>query len=172
MKTFLKLCEQRASVRSFSPQTPPSTAIEYICECVRLAPSAVNRQPWRLFYVTHHAVLEQLRGTYDRAWFATVPAVFVLCKEENTQWVRPADGHPHGDIDLAIATEHLCLAATEQGLGTCWVCNFDVESCRTALQLDDTITPVAMIPIGFPAKEFSDAGRRRKSLEEIMTHLS
>lgn len=165
---LLNLCQSRASVRAYLPQLPKTEAIEYICECVRLAPSAVNRQPWRIFYVTAQPLLEKLRATYPREWFATAPAVFVLCKDEEAQWVRPQDHRPHGDIDLAIATEHLCLAATEQGLGTCWVCNFDVEACRQALESDARFTPVAMIPIGYAAPEHNDKGRHRKAMEDIL----
>lgn len=96
---LLNLCQSRASVRAYLPQLPKTEAIEYICECVRLAPSAVNRQPWRIFYVTAQPLLEKLRATYPREWFATAPAVFVLCKDEEAQWVRPQDHRPHGDID-------------------------------------------------------------------------
>lgn len=165
---LLNLCKSRASVRAYLPELPAKEAIEYISECVRLAPSAVNKQPWRIFYVTSQPLLEKLRATYPRTWFATAPAVFVFCKDEEAQWVRPHDGHPHGDIDIAIATEHLCLAATEQGLGTCWVCHFDVAACREALELDARFTPVVMVPIGYAAPEHEDKGRNRKAMEEIL----
>lgn len=91
----------------------------------------------------------------------------MLCKDEAAQWVRPQDEHPHGDIDLAIATEHLCLAAAEKGLGTCWVCNFDVEACRKILGLSEPWKPVAMVPIGHAAPE-NTKGRQRKAMEEIL----
>ena len=66
------------------------------------------------------------------------------------EWVR-GDGKHHGDIDVAIAVEHLCLAAAEQGLGTCWVCNFDVERCKRVLSLAANEEPTVLIPIGYPA---------------------
>lgn len=171
MKVFLELCRERASVRAFAPERPTASVIDYIVECVRLAPSAVNKQPWRLFYVTRPELLVQLQTTYDRAWFATAPAVFVVCKDEREQWVRPSDECPHGDIDIAIATEHLCLAAAEKGLGTCWVCNFDVEACRKILGLNKEVTPVVMVPIGRADEAFVDHGRRRKETKEILTCL-
>lgn len=127
-------------------------------------PSALH-----VFLVKSPELLAKLHVAYLRDWFATAPAVFVLCKDEVLQWVRPGDSHPHGDIDLAIATEHLCLAAAEQGLGTCWVCNFDIPLCREALGLGETLTPVAMVPVGYPSADFTDTGRRRKRMEEILT---
>ena len=78
------------------------------------------------------------------------------------------DEKNHADIDVAIAVEHICLAAAEQGLGSCWVCNFDVELLRKGLHLASDEYPVALIPIGYgndtPAKP-----KQRKAKNEIVT---
>ena len=167
---LLSLISRRASVRAYAPQLPEAADIDYVEQCTLLAPSACNRQPWRFVYVTSPDLLAPLHEAYPRPWMATAPAVYVCLKDESAQWVRPADQHPHGDIDLAIAIEHLCLAATERGLGTCWVCNFDVEAVRQLLDLPAQWTPVALIPIGYPAPEFVDAGRKRKNADEVFSH--
>lgn len=171
MSNFLSLCQKRASVRDYVPTLPSAEAVARIKEAVRLAPSACNKQPWRFFYVTQPDVLAQLCATYPRPWLATAPALFVAVKNVKENWVRPADHHAHGDIDLAIAVEHLCLAAAEEGLGTCWVCNFDTQACAEILNLGANWQPVAMTPIGFPGEKHQDAGRKRKSLEEVFVDL-
>lgn len=171
MNHLLSLTERRASVRSFAPALPSADDIAYIERCTLLAPSACNRQPWRFLYVTSPELLDKLRTTYPRSWFATAPAVYLCLKDENNEWVRPHDNHPHGDIDLAIAIEHLCLAAAERGLGTCWVCHFDVEAARELFQLEAGWHPVALIPIGHPAADFEDKGRQRKQRDEVFVHL-
>ena len=57
--------------------------------------------------------------------------MYIICmKNPEENWIRKDDEKPHGDIDLAIAIEHLCLAATERNLGTCWVCNYDVAKIK------------------------------------------
>lgn len=172
MKDFLSLCQLRASVRDYSSTLPNAEAIARVKEAVRLAPSAVNRQPWRFFYVTNPELLSRLCATYPRPWLETAPALFVAVKNVQDNWVRPSDNHPHGDIDLAIAVEHLCLAAAEEGLGTCWVCNFDVQACADILDLSADWQPVAMIPIGYPGDRHHDAGRKRKAAEEIFEDLA
>lgn len=171
MSHFLSLCQKRASVRDYLPTPPSAEAVARIKEAVRLAPSACNKQPWRFFYVTQPDVLAQLCTTYPRPWLATAPALFVAVKNVKENWVRPADQHAHGDIDLAIAVEHLCLAAAEEGLGTCWVCNFDTQACAEILNLGANWQPVAMTPIGFPGEKHQDAGRKRKPVEEIFVDL-
>ena len=61
-----------------------------------------------------------------------------------------SDRKDHMDIDVAIATEHISLAAAEQGLGSCWVCNFDTDLCRKHFNLPDTIEPAVILTIGYP----------------------
>ena len=81
------------------------------------------------------------------------------------EWVR-GDGKHHGDIDIAIAVEHLCLAATEQSLGTCWVCNFDAELCKSLFGLSENEEPAVLIPLGYPADAPKD--KNRKAIHEIV----
>ena len=74
----------------------------------------------------------------------------------------------HADIDAAIATEHICLAATEMGLGSCWVCNFDLDLLRTNFQLPAEKYPVAIIPLGYIAEQ-PERFSTRKERGEIVT---
>lgn len=161
---FLDLVERRYSCRSYKSEAVEADKLSYVMECVRQSPSAVNRQPWRFRVVSGEAERQQLRQCYGREWFASAPLYVIASVLTDEQWVR-ADGKPHGDIDVAIAVEHLCLAAAEQGLGTCWVCNFDVELCKRLLGLPAGEEPVVLIPIGYPADAAKE--KKRKPLDEI-----
>lgn len=161
---FLDLVKSRYSCRAYTPRRVEAEKLTYVMECVRLAPSAVNKQPWRFHIVTDDKRLEELRKCYNRDWFKTAPACIIASVLHDEEWVR-ADGKRHGDIDIAIAVEHLCLAATEQGLGTCWVCNFDAELCRELFELPQDEEPAVLIPIGYPADELRE--KKRKTTEEI-----
>ena len=104
---------------------------------------------------------------YNRPWIATAPVYIVAVGMHNQAWHRPCDGKDHADIDVAIAVEHICLAASALGLGSCWVCNFEASELHRLLQLGSDEEPVAIIPVGYPAD--ADAPRRgRKSLDEIV----
>lgn len=164
---FLALVKQRHSVRNYESRAVEKEKLEYVMECVRMAPSAVNFQPWKFAVVTDESLLSQLKKAYPREWMANVPCLIVACVNHEESWHRKSDGKDHADIDVAIAVEHLCLAATEQGLGTCWVCNFDVPLCREALQLPAHIEPAVLIPVGYAAEQEVSA-KKRKSLEEIL----
>ena len=89
----------------------------------------------------------------------------MACANHEESWHRKSDDKDHSDIDVAIAVEHLCLAATEQGLASCWVCNFDVTLCREVLSLPSEVEPVVFVPIGYAEDEASE--KKRKSIDEI-----
>lgn len=166
---FLELSGNRYSCRAYQSRAVEPEKLDYILQCVRLAPSAVNRQPWRFHIITSADKRLKLQECYNREWFRSAPLYLIASVMHDEEWVR-ADGKRHGDIDIAIAVEHLCLAATEQGLGTCWVCNFDVEACRTLFHLPENEEPAVLIPLGYPADERKE--KVRKSLEEITTTTS
>lgn len=164
---FLELVKNRYSVRSYQPRDVEPEKLVYLLECARLAPSACNRQPWRLMVVRDVARRKAVCEAAARfVWMKEAPLLLVVCVDESEAWVRGADGRNHADVDAAIVTEHLVLAAAEQGLGSCWVCAFDPSKCRAALGIEEPLRPVAILPIGYPADEHQS--RPRKSREEIV----
>lgn len=169
--TFKELSETRYSVRSYTNEAVSKQQVDYIMECARLAPSAVNFQPWHFYVVSGDEKRLAMQDCYSREWFKTAPMYVVCCIRKDEAWVRKSDGKPHGDIDIAIAAEHICLAAAEQGLGSCWVCNFDVEMCRSVLSLPENEEPAVIIPIGHIAPDSAVAPKQRKALDEIVTTL-
>ena len=160
---FLELAKSRYSCRNYDSKAIEPEKLEYVMECVRMAPSAVNRQPWRFRLVTGDD-LKKLCTTYRREWLQTAPACIIASVLHDEAWTR-FDGKAHGNIDIAIAVEHLCLAAAEQGLGTCWVCNFDAALCKELFSLGDNEEAAVLIPIGYPAD--SPKEKSRKPLNEI-----
>jgi nitroreductase len=159
-----KIIENRYSCRDYTSEAVSDEQLEYIKECVRLAPSAVNKQPWRFRIIKSEEGKRKLRECYDREWFATAPMYIIASVLHDQEWVRK-DGKSHGNIDISIAVEHLCLAATEQGLATCWVCNFDAEKCQQIFDFAENEEPAVLIPIGYAADELKE--KKRKDMAEI-----
>lgn len=164
---FLELVKARHSVRSYVERPIEQSKLDYILECVRLTPSAVNFQPWKFAVVTEKNLLDAVKSTYPREWIKTAPCIIVACGNHDAAWHRKLDDKDHTDVDVAIAVEHLCLAATEQGLGSCWVCNFDVPRCREILGLSENWEPIALIPLGY-ADSQNIPEKTRKPLQDIL----
>ena len=167
--SFLNLVKARYSVRSYTDQPVEQEKLDYLMECVRLAPSAVNFQPWLFYIVESDEAKAKLQQCYKREWFTTAPLYIIACADHTQSWKRRHEGKDHADVDISIAVEHLCLAATEQGLGTCWVCAFDAALCKSLFNIPEHIEPIALIPLGYPADEAKE--KIRKGMDEIVKKL-
>lgn len=141
---FLELVTKRCSIRRFASTPVEIEKIEYILEAARLSPSAVNFQPWTFVVVQQEEGKQKLHDCYSREWFKSAPLYIIVCGHHDQSWKRGSDGKDFLDVDAAIAAEHICLAATELGLGTCWVCNFNAELCHRQFGLPDTTEPIAI----------------------------
>ena len=162
---FQELIKARRSVRSFSSLPVEDDKILKILEAARLSPSAANKQP-RHFIVLKTTLKKTAIGrSYPREWFYSAPVVIVACGDRSGAWIR-ADGKNYSDVDVAIAFDHLTLAAAELGLGTCWIGACDAKIIKEVLQLPDNIEPVAMTPVGYPAD--TPMPKSRKNLDEIV----
>ena len=167
---FLQLAKQRFSVRNFKPDPVSEKDLNYVLEAGRIAPSAVNYQPWQFIVIKEKENLEGVYKLYHREWFNTAPVVIILIADHNQSWKRASDRKDHADIDVAIAADHITLAAADKGLGTCWVCNFDKQKIIEYFNLPAHLEPVVILPLGYPVEK-ADTERhsgKRKSLKEII----
>ena len=167
--TFRDLAEARFSLRNYDSRPVEQEKIDCLLDCVRVAPSAVNFQPCVFYVVTDQVLLAQLQDCYNRDWFKTAPMCIVACGNHQQAWHRKLDGKDHTDIDVAIAVDHLTLAAVDMGLGSCWICNFDAQKCAQVLDLLEGVEPIAMVPIGYAATDERPL-KKRKSHDELFVY--
>jgi nitroreductase len=167
---FEKLTSTRYSVRKYSSKKVEDEKLETVLEAARKAPTAVNFQPFRLYVVREEKMRQQIIECYHRSWFASAPVIIVAVGLHDSAWKRGGDNKDHTDIDLAIAIDHLTLQATDLGLGTCWVCNFDTEKCRQSLKLRPSEEPIALIPLGYPDTDEIPV-KKRKGLDELVVWI-
>lgn len=163
-----EIIQLRRSVRKFKDQSIDKEVIGEIIESARLAPSAVNFQPWKFYICRSEEAKKIMRQSYPREWFNSAPLYILACGDHQQSWKRPCDGKDHLDIDIAIAVEHMVLKITELGLGTCWVCNFNPQTVKEGLQLIENEEPIVLLPVGYPENVDPDPrNKKRKSPEEI-----
>jgi nitroreductase len=140
----------RKSVRAYLDKPVEDEKINLVMEAARLAPSASNKQEWRFVIVREPETRKKLAEKAGRqAFVAEAPVVIAACAE--------TDGHvmPCGQlsypIDVAIALDHISLAAVELGLGTCWIGLFDEKLVKEALGIPEEIRVVELMTFGYPA---------------------
>jgi nitroreductase len=166
---FIELAKTRFSARKYNSDRVDEHKLKQILEAARVAPSAVNYQPWHFIVLTDEQQRLAVCSTYNGQWIKSAPVIIAACGDHSESWKR-GDGKDHLDIDVTIAVDHITLAAAELGLATCWVCAFDAEKCKRILDLPVSFEVVALIPLGYPVVK-GDTERfdtARKKLEEIV----
>jgi len=150
----------RRSIRKFRPKPIPDEKLEMILEAGRLAPSAGNRQPWRFVLVKDPDGKKILARAADNQMFIADASVIVVAlgdPEASPRWFRQ---------DPMIAVEHMVLAATALGYGTCWIGAFNEKEVKRILRIPEGLKVIALLPIGFPDE--APAPKERKPLKEIV----
>jgi nitroreductase len=165
---FSELIQQRYSVRAYRPLPVEDEKLQRILEAARLAPTAANRQAFQII-VIHTAGREaELKRIYKADFFTQAPIILGAIGVPAKNWIR-RDQRNYNDLDVGIVMDHLVLAATNQGLGTCWIGAFDPDEARKVLGLPAEVEPIAFTPLGYAADQ-GPAKKQRKPLSELVRY--
>jgi len=160
--------KHRFSVRNYQDKEIPPDVLLDILETARLSPSAKNRQEWQFIVVTDKAKKEQLSEVANGQKFVAQAAAVIAGVATEPGYVMTC-GIPASHIDVAIAMEHIALAAVAYGLGTCWIGSFYQDRALRVLSLPEEWAVIALMPIGYPALQAPE--KRRKPLEDIVRFI-
>jgi len=160
--------KRRKSTRAYSQTPIQKEKIKRILESARLAPSAMNAQPWYFIVVTDEEKRNKISRSGRFAGFLKEsPVVIVGCgdREVSPKW------HV---VDVTIALQNMVLTATEEDLGTCWIGSFDEGLVRKILKIPERFKIVALLALGYPRKKLDLMAKivhfvhRKKSLDKIV----
>jgi nitroreductase len=149
----------RRSIRRYKPEPIAEIQLGKILEAARLAPSAGNHQPWRFVVVQDENRKELVAGVADGHTFlrdAGAIVVAVADPETSREWCEK---------DTMIALEHMVLAATALGYGTCWIGSFNEDELKHLLKIPRKTKIVALLPVGIPNEKPNP--QPRKDFHEI-----
>lgn len=153
---FMQIVKQRCSVRSYTGQKVEQEKLDYILEAAHAAPTAANLQPVRLIVVQSREGLDKL-GKGANLYGA--PLAVIVCADHDKAWIRPFDQKQTGDIDASILTDHMMLAAAEQGIGSVWICYFKPDVISREFRLPSHLEPVNILAMGYSAEGAADTSR-------------
>jgi len=161
----------RRSVREYSGRPLPDDVMQRMRNALRFAPSACNLQPWRFLFVLDEKLRRDLaQAANGQHWMADAPAIVVACGLPGEAYKKMGGAGNSVDVDVAIAVDHLTLAAVAEGLGTCWIGAFHEGDVKRLLGIPDDAKVVALMPLGSPARpELNHAldNSRRKADEDV-----
>ena len=170
----LEAIRTRRSVRSYAADKPVGAAVlERMRQALRLAPSACNIQPWHFIFVADAGLRRDVaEAANGQKWMAEAPITVVGCGLPEQAYKRMGGYGNSVDVDVAIALDHLTLAAVAEGLGTCWIGAFDEAKVKGLLSIPEQVKVVGMTPLGYPSSDnlnHSVAPGQRKGEAEIFS---
>jgi len=158
----------RKSVRSYLDRPVEPDKLARVLEAGRLAPSARNAQEWRFVVVTDSGLRRRLATEASTQGFmAEAPVIIAACAETDGRVMRC--GQQAYPIDVAIAIDHLTLAAMAEGLGTCWIGSFDAGKVRQLLGIPEQVQVVELLLLGYPSDP-APTPKSRLPLEQIVRY--
>lgn len=155
---FLDIAKSRYSVRSYNGTKVEEEKLNLILEAAHVAPTAANQQPVRLIVVQEEEGLAKI-GKAANLYHA--PLAIIVCSDHSKAWTRPFDNKKTVDIDASIVTDHMMLAATEQGLGSVWICYFKPDVIRDEFHLPAHLEPINILAIGYSDEQPASPERHK-----------
>ena len=164
---LLQLMEERYSLRAYDARPVEEEKLQRVLEAGRIAPTAKNMQPWKVYVVEKEKDLALLRSLTPCAFDA--PVVLMFCGIEAESAHSGFDGHSWDQMDTTIVMTHMMLEAQAQGLGTCIVGWFDSEAVQKAFQLPEEEHLWCLLPMGYPAADAKPGPQhdRRKEMSQL-----
>jgi nitroreductase len=162
---LMDVIRARRSIRKYKPDPVPHEDIEYALEAARLAPSWANTQCWHFIVVTDEKAKKEI-ADQSMPWCAKSPVVIVACADPEKPGAK--GDIPNYIMDIGIVVEHLILAATERGLGTCWIGGLNEGPVKQTLGVPANLRVAAMITLGYPNQDPDP--RPRKDMTEIVSY--
>ncbi len=159
----------RRSIRKYKSTPISDETLRKVLGAARLAPSANNAQPWKIIIVRDEEMkLKLAQVCNNKSWMAEAAVILVACGIPDD-----ADAYMGGymnsfPVDVAIALDHLVLAAVSEGLGSCWIGHFNEDKIKEMLDVPDDARVVALLPLGYPDEEKEPVGR--KHLSELVCY--
>ncbi len=161
---FYDVLKKRRSMRGYTAEPVPDAVLEKLQDAVRLAPSGCNYQPFKFIFIRNEELRKKIAAYYPYGWLDQPGMLVAALGNADASWHR-ATGESIIELDIGIAMEHLILAATAEGLDTCWIGAFPQERVNELLNVSAPWSTVAIAAVGYGSKH--PAERPNKTNDEL-----
>lgn len=170
---FNELISQRYSVRKLSDRPISDEQIESILKAGMVAPSAVNKQPYKIWVLRAPQALKHAAETTKFDFIANAQVIFVIGAKADEAWTRPSDGRNFADVDASIAATHMMLEIHNLGLGSTWVGHFDAGKLKEFFHQMRDYDLICMFGVGYPADDSTPNPRHfeRRPMADMVERL-
>ena len=165
---FKDVIVKRSATRKFSNQSLEQDKIDYILEAGRLAPTAKNIEPFKIYVISSEEGITKIDQITPCRYNA--PVVLLVCGDKDEAFTK--DGYSTYEMDASIVATHMMLAATDIGVDNIWVELFDKELAKKEFNLPNNLQPVCLLPVGYKAMDcpISPNHNKRKIIEDLVIY--
>jgi nitroreductase len=163
----LEVIAKRKSIRAYKNTPVPDDKLNQVLEAARLAPSGGNRQEMKFVVVKDETTRKKLsEATGGQKHVAAAPVVIAaVATQPERMMICDVPAYP---VDVAIAIDHMTLAACGVGLGTCWIGAFNQEMVKNLLGIPVNCKVVQLLALGVPAED--GRPKDRKPIEQLVCY--
>ncbi|PLX07928.1 MAG: NAD(P)H nitroreductase [Marinilabiliales bacterium] len=178
---FLKLVELRQSDRKFIDKDIEEEKLARCLETARLAPSASNSQPWTFIVINDKNLKDEVAySTYGplKSFNKFVPQsnIIIAIVQEKKKILTEIGGRikdkDYALMDIGIAAEHICLAAAEEGIGSCMLGWFDEKKVKQLLKVPENKNIPLLIALGYTPDDYKHRKKTRKQTTKVIKYNS
>lgn len=168
-KDFESVIRERTATRKFKEKTVPKEKIEKILEAGRLAPTAKNIQPQKIYVVQSKEGLEKIDKISPCRYGSST--VLIVCSDKSIAWSK--ENYSSYETDACIVATHMMLEATNIGIDNIWIEMFDIEALKKEFNLKENLEPICLIPLGYASEDYTGnpMHNQRKDLEDIVEYI-
>ena len=165
---FDKVIKERFSTRDFSYKKVEKEKLDMILEAGRLAPTAKNNQPIKIYVVVSEEGLNKIDKASPCRYGAST--VLLVCGDVESAFKK--EDYSTYEMDASIVTTHMMLEATNIGVNSIWVELFDKDVIREEFNIPENLIPVCLLPLGYKSDTCEPGPMHsiRKAIEEIVEY--
>ena len=166
MSEFIKLAHERYSCRNLTDRPVEKEKIDLIIEAGVCAPTAANRQPFRIFVAESEEAVSKVKSYCGQPFIQPAPVVFIIGADPETAWVRRIDDKNFADVDASIVATQMMLEIQDLGLATTWIGHFECDKIKEAFPEMNGYCLIAMFAVGYPSEDAQASPMHEKSKPE------
>lgn len=166
---FIDVCKKREATRKFTSEPVDEEIIRKILEVGRLAPTAKNQQPQKIYVISSKEGLDKIDKASPCRYNA--PTVLLVCSDKDIAWSK--EKYSTYEMDACIVATHLMLGATNYGVDNIWIEMFNKDIIKSEFNLGEKIEPICLIPLGYKTEDYkgNPLHNQRKDLEETVQYI-
>lgn len=166
---FEEIIRKRTSIRKFKDKKLEKEKLDKILEAGRVAPTAKNKQPQKIFVVESEFGLKKIDKASPCRYNA--PVVLMVCSDKSIAFHK--EDYSTYEMDATIVATHMMLEATNIEVENVWIEMFDQNILKKEFNLDENLEVICLLMLGYKSDDcpVNPMHNIRKPIHELVEYV-